>query len=168
MYVCICVCGMVALSSLMCFYRQPRRLFYLVSDFANQERCYRDGCQNQSDSYIPLPSVTHALHLCVQYRPRKLCCNKRNDIIQCPSERAQSNFREQSPKHVITLLGPSASIFPLRIVKFAMDWIPYSESLLDYPPDNSNNQMKHIETDVKRNNNFDTTSEHVPPPAAHY
>jgi len=69
---------MVALSSPMCVCRQPRRLFYLISDFANQERCYRDGCQNRSDSYTPLPSVTNTLHLCMQYRPHKLYCDKKN------------------------------------------------------------------------------------------
>lgn len=73
-------CGMVALLSLMCACQQPRRLFYSVSDFANQERCYRDGCRNRSDSYTPLPLITNTLHLCVQYHPHKLYCNKRNNI----------------------------------------------------------------------------------------
>jgi len=76
----ICVCGMFALSSLICICRQPRRLFYLVSDFANQERCYQDGCQNQSDFYTPPPSVTNTLRPDAQHRPRKFYCNKMNDI----------------------------------------------------------------------------------------
>lgn len=78
--ICVSVCGMVALSFLMYFYQQPHQLFYSTSDFANQERCYPNGCRNQPDSYTPLPSVTNTLHLYVQHHPRKLYCNKKNNI----------------------------------------------------------------------------------------
>jgi len=76
----ICVCGMFALSSLICICRQLRRLLYLVSDFANQERCYQDDCQNQSNFYTPPPSVMNILRLYASHRPHKLYCNKMNDI----------------------------------------------------------------------------------------
>lgn len=71
---------MVALSSFMCVCRQPLRLFHLVSDFANQERCYQDGYRSRLNSYTPPPSVTNTLHLYVQHRPHKLYCNEKNNI----------------------------------------------------------------------------------------